>query len=326
MRVALVVGINYYQHGRPLFGCVEDARAVLDVLGRNGDGSRNFDCKPFLAKDAASGLGRRQLRDAVKEVFSIDADVALFYFAGHGHIEATGGYLLTSDSSRGDEGLSLNDVLTYANLSPARNKLVILDSCHSSIAGAAPLHKDLVVLSEGLTVLTASTAEQYASEKDGRGVFTTLFVDALKGSAANLLGAISPGSVYAHIDESLGGFEQRPLFRTNIKKFVSLRNVPPPIELAELRKILKFFPEPGSEFALDPSFEPEMAGREPDAPPPDPENVARFLLLQKMNRLNLVVPVGASKANMWHAAMERTACRLTELGEHYRRLVQKGRI
>ena len=33
------------------------------------------------------------LKDTIKELFKTDAEIALFYFAGHGHIEATGGYL-----------------------------------------------------------------------------------------------------------------------------------------------------------------------------------------------------------------------------------------
>lgn len=28
MRKALIVGINYYEHGSPLYGCVDDANAV----------------------------------------------------------------------------------------------------------------------------------------------------------------------------------------------------------------------------------------------------------------------------------------------------------
>jgi hypothetical protein len=36
------------------------------------------------------------------------------------------------------------------------------------------------------------------------------------------------------------------------------------------------------------------------------------------------VPVGA--IHMYNAAMESRACKLTVLGEHYRRLVQRGRI
>lgn len=37
------------------------------------------------------------------------------------------------------------------------------------------------------------------------------------------LGDVTPGSIYAYIDRSLGGWEQRPVFKANIKRFVSLR-------------------------------------------------------------------------------------------------------
>jgi hypothetical protein len=143
-----------------------------------------------------------------------------------------------------------------------------LDSCHSGIAGTPPAAGNLASLSEGLTVLTASTADQYATEKDGRGVFTTLLVDALEGAAANLTGDITPGSIYAHVDQSLGEWEQRPIFKTNVRRFVSLRTVRPPIELHELRRITEFFPAPGAEFQLDPTFEPELQGRSSGMPAP----------------------------------------------------------
>lgn len=324
MRIALIVGINYYEHGGPLFGCVDDAHAVQAVLERHGDGSVNFDCKLLTGTGPSGRVNRNELKDRVDELFKAKVEIALFYFAGHGHLEATGGYLLGTDSRRGDEGLSLTEVLTLANASPAQNKVVILDSCHSGIAGTPPGSGNLAALSEGLTVLTASTADQYATEENGSGVFTTLLVDALHGGAANLTGDITPGSVYAHVDQSLGAWEQRPVFKTNVRQFVSLRKVPPPIELEELRRLTEFFPVSGAEFQLDPTFEPELKGRNAGMPAPVPENTRKFAILQRYNRLNLVVPVGAP--HMWHAAMESKTCRLTVLGEHYRRLVERQRI
>jgi len=155
-------------------------------------------------------------------------------------------------------------------------------------------------------------------------VFTTLLIDALNGSAANLTGDITPGSVYAHIDQSLGAWEQRPVFKTNVKRFVSLRKVSPAIPISDLRRLTEFFPSPGFEFPLDPTYEPEMKGRDPGMPPPRPENTRTFAVLQSYNRLGLLVPVEAP--HMWNAAMESKGCRLTALGEHYRRLVAKNRI
>lgn len=324
MRIALTVGIDHYKHGSSLFGCVNDAHNVKTILERNDGGSVNFDCKLLTASGPSDAIKRSELKDSIEKLFTTDADIALFYFAGHGHIETTGGYLLASDSQRGDEGVSLNEILTYANESPATNKIIVLDSCHSGIAGNSPSNNKIAQLSEGLTVLTASTKDQYATEENGSGVFTKLFVDALGGSAANLTGDITPGSVYAHIDQSLGAWEQRPVFKTNVKKFVSLRKVTPPIAIEDLRSITEFFPSPGFEFDLDPTFEPEMKGRDDGMPDPDPENTRTFAILQKYNRLNLLVPVGAQ--HMWNAAMESKSCRLTALGEHYRRLVEKDRI
>ena len=324
MRIALIIGINYYQYGNPLYGCVDDAYAMKSVLERHDGGAVNFDCKLLTGTGATDPVNRGDLKDSIEQLFTTDAEIALFYFAGHGHIEDTGGYLLASDSKRGDEGVSLTDILILANKSPAKNKIIVLDSCHSGIAGNAPTSQQLTALSDGLTVLTASNKEQYATEENGRGVYTTLFVDALNGSAANLTGDITPGSVYAHIDQSLGAWEQRPVFKTNVKQFVSLRKVSPPIPISDLRRITEFFPSPSYEFPLDPTYEPELKGRDAGMPPPNLENTRTFAILQKYNRLNLLVPVDAP--NMWNAAMESKKCKLTALGEHYRRLVEKGRV
>lgn len=324
MRIALIVGINHYLHGSQLFGCVDDAHAVKAVLARHDGGGVNFDCVLLTGTGPSDRVDRSDLKDHIERLYRTEAEIALFYFAGHGHIEATGGYLLASDSQRGDEGVSLSEILTLANDSPAKNKVIVLDSCHSGIAGSAPLAAQLASLAEGLTVLTASTKDQYATEENGRGVFTTLFVDALNGGAANLTGDITPGSVYAHIDQSLGAWEQRPVFKTNVKQFVSLRKVAPPIPISDLQRITEFFPSPGFEFSLDPTYEPEMKGRDAGMPAPIPENTRAFAILQRYNRLNLLVPVNAP--HMWNAAMESKSCRLTALGEHYRRLVEKNRI
>ncbi len=324
MRIALIAGINYYEHGSSLHGCVNDAHEVKAVLERHDGGAVNFDCRLLTSTGPTDRVNRGKLKDQIEHLFKADADIALFYFAGHGHIEATGGYLLATDSSRGDEGVSLSEILTFANNSPAKNKIIILDSCHSGIAGTPPNAGQPASLSEGLTVLTASTKDQYATEENGRGVFTTLLVDALNGSAANLTGDITLGSVYAHIDQSLGAWEQRPVFKTNVKQFVSLRKSTPSIPIDDLRRISEFFPVPGHFFQLNPSFEPEMKGRDEGMPPPDPENTRIFAILQRFNRLNLLVPVDVP--HMWNAAMESKSCRLTALGEHYRRLVEKNRI
>jgi hypothetical protein len=303
---------------------VNDAHSIKSVLERNSDGTVNFDVKLLSGTGPTSPVTRSDLKDRIGDLFATDGEIALLYFAGHGHIETTGGYLLSSNARRGDEGLALIEILTLANKSKARNKVIVLDSCHSGIAATQPAAAQMSELTEGLTILTASTADQYASEKNGGGVFTNLFVDAMSGAAANIVGEITPGSVYAHIDQSLGPWEQRPVFKTNVKNFVSLRRVQAPISLPDLQRMTELFPSPGFEFPLDPSYEPEEKGRSEGMPPPDPERTRTFAILQRYNRVNLLVPVDAP--HMWHAAMESKSCRLTILGEHYRRLIERKRI
>ncbi len=317
MRKALAVGIDHYARIPSLFGCVNDAHSVKSVLERNSDGTVNFAVKLLTGSGPADNISRTVLKDNARELFAGDSEIALFYFAGHGHIETTGGYLCVTFSETGDDGFALDELLTLANESRARNKVIVLDSCHSGIAGSRPIARQSAELSEGMTVLTASTSEQYATEENGSGVFTTLFVDALNGAAGNLVGDVTPGSVYAHIDQSLGPWEQRPVFKTNVKSFVSLRKVQAPIDLTDLHRIAELFPSAGFEFSLDPSYEPESDN-------PDPKNTAVFAILQKYNRVNLAIPLEAR--HMYHAAMESKACKLTVLGEHYRRLVTRNRI
>ncbi len=319
MRKALVVGIDHYDNCNSLSGCVNDANSVKAVLERHSDGTKNFDVKILTATSRSNVLTRKELKDSVIELFKDNnEDIALFYFSGHGYVEDdTGGYLVTTDCQNGDDGLSMDDIHKLANSSQAKNKIIILDCCHSGAAGNVSHCNNSVVLNEGTTILTASGVNQYAIEEDGSGVFTTLFVDAMNGSAANLVGDITPGSIYAHIDQSLGPWEQRPIFKTNVKRFTTLRKVQPPILPSELKMIVELFPTLGEDFKLDPEYEPESEN-------PVQEKMDKFRILQKFNRVNLVVPV--DEEHMYYAAINSKSCKLTILGEHYWKLVKKGRI
>ncbi|WP_199084608.1 caspase family protein [Bosea sp. ASV33] len=330
MRKALIVGIDHYDNISPLSGCVNDAYAVKAMLERDADGSVNFQT-PRLMVGTGPGRGviRRDLREAVRELFQDRSDVALFYFAGHGYIDETGGFLCSSDNADGNDGFPLAELMTFANNSQATNKVIILDSCHSGAVGGSHIHNAFSEIKDGTTILTASNKDQYAMEVlgGGAGVFTTLLVDALNGSAANLLGEVTPGSVYAHIDQSLGTWGQRPVFKTNVQKFISLRKADPPIPLQDLHALTMHFPAPGFQLRLDPAYEPERneeQKKDSTIPPPDPAKTAVFAMLQRYARVNLLKPVDAP--HMWHAAMESKACELTVLGEHYRRLVEQGLI
>ena len=178
------------------------------------------------------------------------------------------------------------------------------------------------LLKDGTTILAACGDSEYATEKNGHGVFTSLLVEALYGGAMNLLGEVSPGSIYSYIDRSLGAWEQRPVFKANIKNFVSLRKNMPPIQIAELRRLTEIFPNPYDELALDPTFEHDK--HEADTQEVNKANEETFSVLQRYVKLNLVVPVG--EEHMYYAAINRKSCKLTAQGQHYWSLVNKNTI
>ena len=322
MRKALCVGIDSYKTANDLHGCVNDANGVKAALERNGDGTLNFNVKLMCATSEASYITRAELKDAIQELFRNESEIAVLYYAGHGSYDALGGYLCTSEIERADEGLSLNDIMGIVATSKAQNKVIILDSCHSGFAATSAEMKNYSVLHNGTTILAACDELQYSSEENGHGVFTSLLIEALYGGAMNLLGEVSPGSIYSYIDRSLGAWEQRPVFKANIKTFVSLRKNAPPIPITELRRITEFFRTPYEEYPLDPTYEPDK--HDADDKTVDREHEAIFAILQRYVKLNLVVPVGVE--HMYYAAIHRHSCKLTAQGQHYWNLVNKDTI
>lgn len=322
MRKALCVGIDSYQFSNDLFGCVNDANSVRAALERNGDGTRNFEVIQMSATSDNSYITKEELKDAIDNLFSGDPEIAFFYYAGHGAFDKTDSYLCTSEIKRADNGVSLSDVIKIADQSKARNKVIILDSCFSGLAASDILFPGFSTLSEGTTIMAACGKDQYASENNGHGVFTELFVEALYGGAMNLLGDVSPGSIYAYIDQALGAWDQRPVFKANINSFVSLRRNTPPISLPDLMQITEIFETSAEALNLDPTYEHDK--HEADIKDKIPEHEAVFKILQKYCSLHLVVPLG--EEHMYYAAIHHKSCKLTAKGQHYWKLVKTGKI
>lgn len=314
MRRALVVGLNNYP-GAPLSGCINDAVRMQSVLKKNGDGSPNFHV--LLKTDEDNIVCKGELKEAIENLFAAPTNVSLLYFSGHGTVDSVGGILVTPDYQKYDEGISMEWVLQIANKSPARNKVIILDCCNSGGFGNTTAADHLCHLSDGLTILTACSSNEYALENGGGGVFTSLLLDGLEGGAADLRGRITPGSLYAYVDEALGAWDQRPVFKTNISKFVEIRNITPRVSPEVIRKITEYFETPYAEFSLDPSYEDTSES-------PNPDNVKVFKQLQELFSVGLVVPV--DEQYMYYAAMHSKTCRLTAMGYQYWRLVNENNL
>ena len=317
MRKGLFIGINDYKHISRLSGCSNDAMAMASVLKTDANGDPNF--KNVVLTSAEDHLSREKLEDQMRELFSGDCNVALLYFAGHGGFDTDNdeGMLLPQDYRNTKDGIRISDILNWAaKATRIKNKVIILDCCQSGAAGEVrALRSESRVVGEGMTILTACKKEESALEGAQHGVFTGLLLQALHGGAANILGKITPGSLYSFVDNALDAWEQRPVFKTNVSQFISLREVSPLIPKEILRKLPEWFSEAESVFPLDPSYEPTEAAFQP-------EHGEVFAQLQKCNRHSLIEPMDAE--HMYYAAIHSTGCRLTALGAYYRELALKG--
>lgn len=322
MKRALVIGLNQYP-GRELNWCDNDAIAIANLLETNGDGSPDFDVISIIDTCRAG-----ELRDAIRRLFETDADVALLYFAGHGH-DADGGYLVTTDYGPSCKGVRMSEIMELANNSPCKNRVIILDCCYAGKMGESFFWSDTSALTTGVTIMAASLPQQAAAEEaePQHGVFTNLLLQGLQGGAADISGNITPASLYAFVDQSLGAWDQRPMFKTNITEFLPIRKIEAKVSRELLRKLSTYFENPSDQYLLDPSYEftndpnDKHDLREPFA---DPNHVAIFKDLQLFESVGLVEPV--DEEHMYFAAMNNKACRLTALGLHYWRLAKNRRL
>lgn len=319
MRRALAVGIDQYSFG-PLRGCVGDVEKICSVLAKHEDEAPNFECRKLIAPIGGPNdmVTRSKLRQAIEQLFRDKAEVALLHFSGHGTENNLGGYLVTQDAERYDDGVPMTDVLQLANESRADEVIVLLDCCHSGSMGQIPaISNDKALLREGVCILTASRGDQPSVESNGSGLFTSLVTDALNGGAADLLGNVTASSIYATVEAALGAWSQRPLFKAHISRMLPIRRCRPPIPTAYLRKLPTLFPVPAEDLALSPEFERTMAEAKP-------ELVEQFTILQALNKVYLVTPVGAD--HMFDAAVGSKYCRLTAAGRYYWRLAFENHV
>lgn len=332
MKKALIVGIDDYS-GSPLSGCVADARAMEGVLSRHEDGNRNYEVRLVVGEAGAAVVDRPTLRSLLAELFenSRDDDL-LFYFAGHGAQTDWGGELVTQDFSEHSLGVSMDDVITLANNSPAREVVIVLDCCFSGeignvralqAAGVDPAFRfGRVLLRENVMVMAASHELETAAEKEGHGAFTRLLLDGLEGAAADHLGHVTALSLYAFASRAFGAWEQRPVFKANIVEPSSLRMSSPFVEAELLRRLPQYFEAPDARLRMNPEY--EGAGRPlPTGELGTPEQRA-FDYFKALRNASLLATEGDK--DLYFVALASEEVYLTPLGRYFWGLAKGGRL
>jgi uncharacterized caspase-like protein len=313
---------------------------LVPLLEKNDSGDRNFtyietilaplDGKESKIRDRVNqstiGVKEAHLRRRIEALFKTDnADIALFYFAGHGHFDGRRGYLMPTDAEEGDYGVRMDDLIGYANESSAHQKIIILDCCHAGAISKEFASGASLGLEEGVIILVAASEDEYASESaDAGGFYTSLIRSALEGGAANsVTGEVTVGGLYAYVDGAISRMqsEQSPLFIANLSTLTPLRTVKPQVPRKVIMQLTDFFPKAKSRLRLDPSFEPtaDLPAKKKNA-----ANEKTFASLQRLRAAGLVEPVG--EKHMYYAAMNSKNCRLTALGRYYWMLVDQNKF
>lgn len=174
-RVALVVGNSAYEHAPVLANPVNDATAVATVL-------RRLDFEVIEGIDLQRLDFEAKIRQFARAIRG--ADIALFYFAGHGLQVAGKNYLapietrLLDEADLEFEAIGLQVILAQMNREP-RTNLVILDACRNNpllrnLAAtmgtrSASVGQGLAAVETGIGTLIAYSTQPGNVALDGKG-------------------------------------------------------------------------------------------------------------------------------------------------------------
>ncbi|MEH2213230.1 nSTAND1 domain-containing NTPase [Nostoc sp.] len=220
----MLVGVNQYQDdGLPSLSystvdCQGLAEALVDASAQFTQTEvtihHDFAPQPPSLENIRASL--RQITTAAQPI-----DTILFYFSGHGILEANTqqAFLCLADTEKfhlQNTALALQELLLLLGNSGAQNQLVWLDACHSGgmtlrgttiepLLNATPKLVEVLQLcaakSKGFYALLSCDTNQQSWEfpELGHGVFTYYLMKGLQGEAADSQGLISVDNLYRYV-------------------------------------------------------------------------------------------------------------------------------
>lgn len=236
-RDALIVGINSYQNLPNLTASAQDAEAVARCLESFGEFRVNRlpeiiqAGKPMIGDRV--GVSTRMLENALIKLFKPTGKnipyTAVFYYSGHGWQREAGireGYLATSDADpKGSNyGLSLFWLRRLLQESPVRQRVIILDCCHSgellNFLEADPGAR------EGTDRLFMAAAREYESAYESFTSTHSVFTEALLSGLNPYQvkgGIVDDHHLIATVNHRLKGEIQQPLFESSGSNIILTR-------------------------------------------------------------------------------------------------------
>lgn len=128
------IGVSAYREpGRDLGFAAADARGLAETLAGAGD-------RLVLTDAAVVRAAVAQVRDHLAAAES--GDLAVISVAAHGLVDAAGAYYIATHdadfASPRERGIAIGELLDTLRASPARRRLLLLDTCHAGVLEDAP--------------------------------------------------------------------------------------------------------------------------------------------------------------------------------------------
>ncbi|MEI7851175.1 MAG: caspase family protein [Kiritimatiellales bacterium] len=186
---ALLIGVDKCEAVGELKVCSADAIALKSVLEQIGYPDNHI---TVLVDNNQSNINALPTIGNVERAIKRLAQVAeaddkiLFFFSGHGVTYNGTSFLVPTDGDL-TKGVSLTWVKDQFAACKAKEKVMILDACHSGAAkGVSGITPDLKTAANLVMLLSCEKEQVSWPDKQGRhSVFTSAILEGLSGKAAN---------------------------------------------------------------------------------------------------------------------------------------------
>jgi hypothetical protein len=200
--ILIAVGVSEYQDAEMNLRFAKKDASELAQLFQKNAGNRKVELHLLTNQEATREkiLALSQYLEAT----NID-DQVIIYYAGHGMYDADYNYILaTHDINFSDpaaKGLSYDQVLGFLDGIPARNKLLLLDACHSGEIDKENIEQVEAVLEEDEDITFRSFGNKKVQEKqvgleNSFELMKSLFTDLREGTGSAVIAAAG-GAEYA---------------------------------------------------------------------------------------------------------------------------------
>jgi hypothetical protein len=204
---ALLIGVDKCEAIGELKVCAADALALKSLLEQIGYDHITVLVDNHSTINALPTIGN--VERAIKRLAQVAEadDKILFFFSGHGVTHNGVSFIVPTDGDL-TKGVSLPWVKDQFAASKAKEKVMILDACHSGAAkGVSGITPDLKTAGSLVMLLSCEKDQVSWPDKQGQhSVFTSAVLEGLSGKAANADRKVTHRALAEYVRKSVKGW------------------------------------------------------------------------------------------------------------------------